>query len=59
MIVAHPHVCRVELFRAVGGRLVPVQPGADGDLTSEVLGIVLRTVDGKLEISWSGGSATV
>ncbi|NMH81054.1 hypothetical protein [Pseudonocardia xinjiangensis] len=59
MIVAHPHERRVELFRALGGRLVPVQPGAEGELTSEVLGIVLRTVDGKLEISWSGGSATV
>ena len=59
MIVAHPHDSRVELFRALGGRLVPVQPGASGELTSEVLGIVLRTVDGKLEISWSEGSATV
>jgi Uma2 family endonuclease len=59
MIVAHPHERRVELFRALGGQLVPVQPGAEGELTSEVLGIVLRTVDGKLEISWSGGSATV
>jgi hypothetical protein len=26
---------------------------------SEVLGIALRTVDGKLEITWDGGSATV
>jgi hypothetical protein len=25
----------------------------------QVLGITLRTVDGKLEISWDGGSATV
>jgi hypothetical protein len=59
MIVAHPHDRRVELLRALGGQLVPVQPGASGELTSEVLGIVLRTVDGKLEISWSEGSATV
>jgi Uma2 family endonuclease len=59
MIVAHPHDRLVELFRALGGQLVPVQPGASGELTSEVLGIVLRTVDGKLEISWSEGSATV
>jgi Uma2 family endonuclease len=59
MIVAHPRDRRVELFRTVGGRLVPVQPGAMGELTSDVLGIVLRTVDGKLEISWSEGSATV
>jgi Uma2 family endonuclease len=59
MIVAHPEERRVELFRAVGGRLVPVQPGSDGVLESEVLGIALRTVDGKLEITWDGGSATV
>jgi Uma2 family endonuclease len=59
MIVAHPHDRRVELFRALGGRLVPVQPAPTGELTSEVLGIVLRTVDGKLEIAWSEGSATV
>ncbi len=59
MIVAHPHERRVELFRALGGRLVPVQPGRDGELTSEVLGIALRTVDGKLEITWPEGCATV
>lgn len=59
MIVAHPQERRVELFRAVGGRLVPVQPGPDGVVESEVLGIALRTVDGKLEIAWDGGSATL
>jgi Uma2 family endonuclease len=59
MIVAHPRERRVELFRAVGGRLVPVQPGPAGEHVSEVLGITLRTVDGKLEISWDGGSAVV
>jgi hypothetical protein len=36
---------------------VPV--GRDGALASEVLGITLRTVAGKLEITWDGGSATV
>jgi Uma2 family endonuclease len=59
MLVVHPHDRRVELFRALGGQLVPVQSGSDGELTSEVLGITLRTVDGKLEITWDGGSATV
>ncbi|OLT22911.1 hypothetical protein BJF78_32800 [Pseudonocardia sp. CNS-139] len=59
MIVAHPHERRVELFRAVGGRLMPVQPGPDGEHVSEVLGITLRTVDGELEITWDGGSAVV
>jgi Uma2 family endonuclease len=59
MIVAHPEERRIELFRALGGQLVPVQPGADGALVSEVLGLTLRTVAGKLEMSWEGGSATV
>jgi Uma2 family endonuclease len=59
MLVAHPEEGRVELFRAVGGRLIPMQPGPDGEHVSEVLGITLRTVDGKLEISWDGGSAVV
>jgi hypothetical protein len=59
MIVAHPDERRVELFRALGGRLVPVQPAPTGELASEALGIALRTVDGKLEITWSGGSAVV
>ena len=59
MVVLHPQDRRVELFRALGGQLVPVQPGAEGELLSEVLGVTLRTVDGKLEITWDGGSATV
>lgn len=59
MIVLHPRDRRAELFRALGGQLVPVQAGGDGEFVSEVLGITLRTVDGKLEITWDGGSATV
>jgi Uma2 family endonuclease len=59
MLVAHPEEGRIELFRAVGGRLIPMQPGPNGEHRSDVLGITLRTVDGKLEITWDGGSATV
>jgi hypothetical protein len=59
MLVADPEERRVELFRAIDGRLTPVHPGPDGGNTSEVLGVTLRTVDGKLEITWDGGSATV
>jgi hypothetical protein len=43
----------------VRDEMVPVQPGPDGEHTSEVLGTTLRTVDGKLEITWDGGSASV
>jgi Uma2 family endonuclease len=59
MIVMHPQQRRVELFRALGGRLIPVQPGPGGEHTSDVLGMALRTVEGKLEITWDGGSAVV
>ena len=59
MIVVHPNERRVEMYRAIGGQFVRVQPGPDGEHTSEVLGITLRTVDGKLEITWDGGSAVV
>lgn len=59
MIVIHPQERRVELLRALGGQLVPDQPGADGKHVSEVLGITLSAVAGKLEITWDGGSAVV
>jgi Uma2 family endonuclease len=59
MIVIHPDEGRVELFRAIGGRLISMQPGPDGRYESEVLGITVRTIDGKLEITWDGGSATL
>jgi hypothetical protein len=59
MIVMHPHERRVEMNRSLGGQFVRVQPGPDGEHTSEVLGLTLRSVDGKLEITWDGGSAVV
>lgn len=51
------HDVRDEMWDGV--LLVPVQPAPTGELASEVLGIAQRTVDGKLEITWSGGSAVV
>ncbi|WP_219416231.1 Uma2 family endonuclease [Pseudonocardia nigra] len=59
MVVVHPHDRRVELFRALGGRLVPVQPGPDGSLASEVLGISLCTVEGTLRVTWADGTADI
>ena len=58
MLVLHPKDRRAELFRAVGGRLLPTSTAADG-LASEVLGIRLRTVDGKLRIAWAEGSVDI
>jgi Uma2 family endonuclease len=59
MLIFHPLERRVEVLRAVGARLLPVQSGPDGELASEVLGIRMRTVDGKLRITWDGGSADI
>lgn len=59
MLIVHPNERRVEMLGSVGGRLLPVQPGPDGGLGSDVLGIWMRTVDGKLRITWDEGSADV
>lgn len=59
MLILHPADRRVELLRAVGGSLMPVQPKSDGSVESEVLGIELRTVDGRLRITWPEGSADI
>lgn len=59
VLVLHPRDRTAELFRAVDGELRPVSPDAEGGLRSDVLGVHLLTVDGRLRITWSGGSATV
>lgn len=59
MLIVHPEGRRVELLRNVGGRLLPVSAGPGGALHSEVLAVGLATVDGRLVITWDGGSATV
>jgi len=57
VIVLHPQDRTVELFRAVAGELRPVSRDGEGALGSDVLGIRLRTVDGRLRVSWADGSA--
>lgn len=57
MLVLHPKERRFELLRNLGGRMVPVSPADDGGVLCEVLGIRLATVDGKLHLTWNGGSA--
>lgn len=59
LLVVHPEDREVELFRAVGGRLLPVQASRDGGLGSETLGVEFRTVDGRLVLTWPDGSAEV
>lgn len=58
MLIAHPKDRRVELLRAVDGRLQSVGPD-DETVRSEVLGADFRTVAGLLHISWEDGSADV
>lgn len=59
MLVLHPEDRRVEVYRATEYRLVPVAPDADGGLESEVLGIRFDRVNGKLRLTWDGGSAEI
>lgn len=59
MLVVHPADRRVELFRADREQLGPVTPDRDGAVVSEVLGIGLRRVDGRLRITWADGSVNL
>jgi Uma2 family endonuclease len=59
MLILHPEERRAEIYRAYGSRLLPVLPALDGVLGSDVLRIRMGTVDGKLRITWDGGSADI
>ncbi|MBN9101811.1 MAG: Uma2 family endonuclease [Pseudonocardia sp.] len=58
VLVLHPGDRRAELFRLIEDRLLPVSTSG-GVAESEVLGIGLSTVEGKLRITWSDGSADI
>ena len=57
LLVVHPDDRRVELFRAVEQRLLPVSADAEGALTCDVLGVRFATAAGVLSLRWDGGSA--
>lgn len=59
VLVLHPDDRRVELFRLIEDRLLPVSPDASGAVESAVLGIRLATVDGLLRVTWAEGTADV
>lgn len=59
LLVVHPGDRRVEVYRAVGNRLLPVQAAAGGMLGLETLGVELRTAAGVLHLSWGDGAAQV
>ena len=58
VLVLHPDDRRAELFRLIEDRLLPVST-TGGVVESEVLGVQLATVEGKLRITWSDGSADI
>jgi Uma2 family endonuclease len=60
MLIAHPGDRRVELLRAVGGRLLPVSADAEGGgYSSKVLSARFETADKQLHVSWEDGFADV
>jgi Uma2 family endonuclease len=54
VLVIDPGTRRVELFANRDGRMVPMDP-AD----VQALGVRAETVDGKLRLTWEGGSADI
>ena len=59
MLIAHPEDRRVELLRAVGGRLLPVDADVEGGVYSKVMGARFETVDKQLHVSWEDDFADV
>ncbi len=54
VLVVEPESRRVELFASRDGRMVAVEPA---DI--QALGVRAETVDGKLRLTWEGGSADI
>ena len=54
VLVIEPVTRRVELFANRDGRMVPVEP-----VVIECLDVRGETVDGKLRLTWDGGSADI
>ena len=54
VLVIEPTTRAVEVFANVDGRMVPVEPAA-----IECLGVRAEMVDGKLRLTWDGGTADI
>ncbi|MGH3794642.1 MAG: Uma2 family endonuclease [Pseudonocardiaceae bacterium] len=57
VLILHPEARRVELLRAVGGRLLPVSGDVEGAVRSDVVGALFATVDGRLRVTWQDGKS--
>lgn len=56
VLVVHPDGPRVELFRLVGGELLPVTADGDGAVRADTLGVRFLPGTG-LRLTWDGGTA--
>ena len=54
VLVIDPDTRAVELFSNVDDRMTPVEP-----VVIECLGVRAETVDGKLRLTWDGGSTEI
>jgi Uma2 family endonuclease len=54
VLVIDPETRRVELFANRDGRMAPVEP-----VVIECLGVSAETVEGKLRLTWDGGTADI
>ncbi len=54
VLVVHPGTRRVELYANRDGRMEPVEP-----VVIEALGVRAETVEGRLRLSWDGGTADI
>jgi len=59
VLVIDPSTRRVELFANRDGRMAPVDPDAHGRLLIDALGVRAETVDGRLRLTWDGGTADI
>lgn len=59
VLVVHPGEARVELFRLVGDEMRLVDHDVDGAVRSDVLGVRLSAIGGRLVLTWDGGQAQV
>lgn len=59
VLVVHPGDRRVELFRLVGNRLLPVSADVEGGVRSDVLALTCTTGEQQLHLAWDGGSSVL
>ena len=59
VLVIDPSTRHVELFANHDVRMLAVDPDPDGTVPVAALGVSAQTVDGKLRLTWEGGSTDI